>query len=84
MDLPVETRAVLKNQIQEARAHFNLEAGRNFLSTGNFDRAKDSLAKANHFFHRAKLKATILGLQIAPRWTRSAALTWQRLISGGD
>jgi glycosyltransferase involved in cell wall biosynthesis len=84
MDLPAETRAVLQKQIQEARAHFNLEAGRNFLSAGNFDRAKDSLAKANHFLHRAKLKATILGLQIAPRWTRSAALTWQRLISGGD
>jgi glycosyltransferase involved in cell wall biosynthesis len=84
MDLAEETRVLLKTQIQRAQAHFDLEAGRNFLSAGDFDRAKGSLSKANNFFHRAKLNATILGLRLAPQWTRSAAFTWQKLISGRD
>ncbi len=81
MQLSDETRATLKNQLKQAQAHFDLEAGRNFLAAGDFDRAKHSLTKANYFFRRAKLKLAILGLQIAPRWTRIGVMTWKRLIS---
>jgi len=42
------------------------------------------LTKANHFFHRAKLKLAILGLQFAPRWTRSAVLAWQKMIANRE
>ncbi len=82
MDLPDETRTVLKNQLMEARASADLEVGRSFLAAKEFDRAKESLTKANIFFHRTKLKLVILGLQIAPRLTRLAVIVWQFLISG--
>jgi GT2 family glycosyltransferase len=81
MELSEETRAILKKQLKQAQAHFDLEAGKNFLASGDFDRAKDSLTKANNFFHRSKLKMAILGLQFAPRWTRSAVLAWHDLSS---
>jgi glycosyltransferase involved in cell wall biosynthesis len=81
MELPEETRWILQKQIAQAQAHFDLEAGRNFLTARDFDRAKDSLTKANNFFRRAKLKAAILGLQFAPDWTRSAVIIWQKATS---
>jgi glycosyltransferase involved in cell wall biosynthesis len=81
MDLPEETRASLKRQLNQAQAHFDLESGRNSLAAGDFERAKDSLTKANKFFQRAKLKIAILGLQFAPRFIRLAAITRQRLDS---
>jgi hypothetical protein len=67
-----------------ALAHIDLETGKMFLSSGDFDRAKDSLTKANPFFRRAKLKLTILGLQFAPQWTRLAVLAWQDVIWGRE
>jgi glycosyltransferase involved in cell wall biosynthesis len=81
MNLPEGTRAMIRRQIARAQAHFDLEAGRNFLTAGDFDRARDSFVKANHFFHRAKLKVAINGLQFAPRFTRLGAITWEKLIS---
>ncbi len=84
MELPEETRAILRKQLKQAQAHFDLEAGKNFLTAGDFDGAKDSLTKANNFFHHAKLKMAILGLQFVPQWTRLAALTWQKMISSRE
>lgn len=81
MDLPEETRAILQKQIARAQAYFDLESGREFLTSGDFDRARDSLTRANHFFHRTKLKVAILGLQFAPRFLRFTAITWQKLVS---
>jgi len=81
MELREETRAILQKQIAQAQAYFDLETGRNFITARDFDRAKDSLTKANKFFCRAKLKVAILGLQFAPEWTRSAVTVWQKAIS---
>jgi glycosyltransferase involved in cell wall biosynthesis len=81
MRLPEETRAILHKQMAQAQAHCDLQAGRNFLAARDFERAKDSLTKANHFFRRAKLRVAILGLQLAPEWTRLAAITWQQALS---
>ena len=84
MLLPEQTRAILQKQIAQAQAHFDLEAARNFLAARDFDRAKDSLTKANNFFRRAKLKLAILGLRFMPHWTRIAMLTWQKVILGRE
>ena len=81
MGLPDETRAILKNRLLEVRANVDLEVGRSFLAAKEFDKAKESLTKANEFFHRTKLKLVILGLQIAPRLTRLGAIAWQRFLS---
>jgi len=80
MDLSEKAHEILRRRLRQAQASFDLEAGRNFLSAGEFDRAKESLIKANNFFNRLKIKAAILGLQFAPHWTRSAVVTWQRLL----
>jgi GT2 family glycosyltransferase len=84
MELQEETRAVLKDKLKQAQARFDLEVGRSSIAAGDFDRAKDSLTKANNFFHRAKLKIAILGLQFTPHWTRLAVLAWQKVISGRE
>jgi hypothetical protein len=34
MNLPDETRAILKKQLKQARARFDLEDGRDFLAAG--------------------------------------------------
>jgi len=81
MTLPEESRALLQQKMARAQAYFDLEAGKKLLTLGDFDRARDLLTKANNFFHGAKLKAAILGLQFAPHWSRLAVLTWQKLIS---
>lgn len=82
MVLSNETRAILKKQRAQAQASFDLEAGRMQLMAADFVAAKYSLRKANHIFHRTKLKLTIVGLQIAPGLTRLAVIVWQNLISG--
>jgi glycosyltransferase involved in cell wall biosynthesis len=84
LELREETCAILKKQLTRARAHLDLELGKRFLTIGDFNRAKDSLTKANLFFHRAKLKLAILGLRLAPRLTRLGVITWQRLVLGSD
>jgi glycosyltransferase involved in cell wall biosynthesis len=84
VELPKETQAILQRQIAQAQANLDLEIGRNLLTTGEFDRARDSFRKANNFFHRAKLNMTILGLQFAPGWTRLAVLSWQKVISSRE
>ena len=80
MQLPEKTRAILQQGMAKAQAHLDLETGRNLLASGDFDRAKDSLTKANHFFHATKLKLAILGLQFAPRVVRLAAAIWHKSV----
>jgi glycosyltransferase involved in cell wall biosynthesis len=63
-------RAILKRQLARAQAYLDLEYGKNFLSVGDFGKAKDALTRANAFFRCAKLKAAILGVRFAPQWTR--------------
>ncbi len=75
------TRILVQMRAKQIQANLDLESGRVFLATGEFERARDSLKKANDFFHRRKLRMTILGLQVAPDWTRYAVLTWQKLIT---
>ena len=84
MTLSVETRALLQRQMVGAQAHIHLESGKMLLALGDFDRAKDSFRKADHFFHSAKLKLAIFGLQFAPHWTRLAVLMRQGQVSSGE
>ncbi len=80
--LPEETRAMLRKQIAQAQAYFDLESGRKFLTSGDFDRAKDSLTKANEFLNRTKFKLAILGLRVAPILVRWGMLAWQKFVLG--
>jgi cellulose synthase/poly-beta-1,6-N-acetylglucosamine synthase-like glycosyltransferase len=84
MTLPERTRALLQQQIARAQAHIDLEAGKMFLASGDFDRAKESFSKANHSYRSARLKLAILGLQFVPRWTRLAVLGRQNLTSSRE
>ena len=80
MQLPGETRAILQKQIAQSQAYFDLESGRKFLTSGDYERAKDSLTKANKVLNRTKLKLVILGLRVAPLLTRWGMLTWQKFV----
>jgi glycosyltransferase involved in cell wall biosynthesis len=81
MDLSEKTRAILRKQLAQAKAYIDLEAGKQFLADGDFGRAKDSLTKANAFFRHRRVRIAILGLQIAPRFFRFVAITWQWLLT---
>lgn len=78
--LPVsaENRALLEKQLERAKANLEKQRGKDFMTASDFERAKDSLQKANAFFHSAKLTLTVLGLKIAPRLTRWLAMAQAR------
>jgi hypothetical protein len=82
MLLPGETRTMLRKQIAQAQAYFDQESGRKFLTSGDFDRAKDSLTKTNEFLSRTKFKLAILGLLVAPILARLGMLAWQKFVLG--
>ena len=80
-DLASGTRAVLRQRLERERAFLALTRGKEYLYKGEFAQASHSLEKANAFFRSAKLRATLLGLRIAPRLTaRGVRLYWQDLL----
>jgi glycosyltransferase involved in cell wall biosynthesis len=81
MDVKRDTRELLRRQLNQTQAQLELEIGKQSLARGNFQEAKHSLTVAYDFFHTTKLKLALLGLQFAPRFTRSAVMIWQKLIS---
>jgi len=80
-ELAARLRAVLRQRLERERAFLALTRGKEYLYNGQFDQASHSLEKANAFFRSTKLRATLLGLRIAPRLTaRGVRLYWQDLL----
>jgi glycosyltransferase involved in cell wall biosynthesis len=69
-DLSERLRSVLEALIARTQARVDLEVGKQLLSAGDFERAKEFLTRAHDFSHGLKLKLAIIGLQLAPRLTR--------------
>ena len=71
---------LVKRQIERFRAMTELFRGKMHLSAGEFDKAKDSLAFANRFFHSPKLYIVLTGLRVVPRLTRIGSQAWLELV----
>jgi len=78
LEVSAETRAVLRKKLAKEQANLELARGKRSLSAGDFDRARESLKRADVFWRSAKLKLAILAIKIAPRWARSALLASQK------
>lgn len=81
VELTFGTHDVLRQRLDKERALLALNRGKEHLSKGQFAQASHYFEKANAFFQSAKLRATLLGLRIAPRLTaRGVRLYWQDLL----
>lgn len=80
LDLPSDTRSALEREIEQTQTYLELEQGKLFLLTGDFDLASSSLGKANANCPTVKLRLVLLGLHIAPHLTRFMAKLWQQVI----
>jgi GT2 family glycosyltransferase len=73
-------RRLVERQIERFRAMTELHRGKMYLSAGEFDKARDSLAIGNAFFRSPKLYLVLAGLRIAPRLTQIGALAWHKIV----
>jgi GT2 family glycosyltransferase len=77
LELSPHRRSLLERRIAGWRAGVDLWEGRQSLAEGNFEEARQSLARANAVFHRWKLSLVLLGVRHAPRLTRWMLRIWQ-------
>jgi uncharacterized protein HemY len=80
LDLSAETRLALEGVIKDVQANLETDQGKRSLLNGDFQKASNSLSKANINRPSAKLQLTLLGLRIAPRLTRFMTIIWLRLL----
>lgn len=72
MELSPRERALLEEQVARARADLALEEGKRSLAEGEYERASESLARANGFYRSGKLSFVLLLLRAAPGLLRRA------------
>jgi len=80
LSLTPRARALLRQRLTRDQAYVDLERGRRLLRSGNPNEARELLTNAYDFFRTKKLRATLLGLRVAPRFTAFAAEMWERCL----
>ena len=80
LSLTPSRRRLVERQIERFRAMTELHRGKMQLSAGEIDKAKESLATANAFFHSPKLYLVLTGLRIVPRLTQMGSQAWSELV----
>jgi glycosyltransferase involved in cell wall biosynthesis len=78
LDLSPRTRALLAERLRKIQGALALIEGKVFLLAGQPDKAYESLSRANALSPATKLRAVLVGLQIAPRLTVLGARFWRR------
>lgn len=68
--LSSEMKDVLRAHIEHRRADLALVQGKQKLQAGQYRQAREAFAHANDFFHRRKLRLTLIGLRLAPQLLR--------------
>lgn len=80
LSLTPAARSLLRQRLTRDQAYVDLEQGSRLLRTGNPDEAREMLTNAYGFFRTKKLRMTLLGLRISPRFTAFAAEIWKRCL----
>jgi glycosyltransferase involved in cell wall biosynthesis len=70
--------AMVRREISRARSQLKLKEGRRNLDLRDYQGARESFAAANAAVSSIKLRATLLGLNWLPQWTRWAVSKWKR------
>jgi GT2 family glycosyltransferase len=73
-------RRLVERQIERFRAMTELHRGKMYLSSGEFDKARVSLAIGNAFFRSPKLYLVLAGLRVAPRLTQLGTQAWLKIV----
>lgn len=74
LDLSAGERSALQTKLADTEAQLDLERGKTFLLNGKYAEALSSLGEARSHLSGTKLRFALLGLKIAPRLTRAAAV----------
>jgi cellulose synthase/poly-beta-1,6-N-acetylglucosamine synthase-like glycosyltransferase len=75
-------RKLVRDRAAEIRALYLLEEGKNHLSAGDFPKARERFAQANHYFHKTKLSLVLFALKVAPNATSRLFTLWTRRHNG--
>jgi glycosyltransferase involved in cell wall biosynthesis len=78
LDLNPSTRALLAQRLRKIQAALAFIEGKAFLLEGKPQQAYESLSRANALAPKGKLRALLVCLRIAPRFTVLGARLWQR------
>ena len=78
MTLTDRERRIAEKRIRELRAALAREHGKEFLSRGQFSEARREFARAQDSVSSWKLRAALVGLQVAPRLVRRLFLDRSR------
>lgn len=81
-DLTPHTRSLLTEKLRKAEALLAWTQGKNYLLTGEHQKAYELLNQANASSSTPKLRALLLALRTAPRLTALGAQMWRRVLSG--
>jgi glycosyltransferase involved in cell wall biosynthesis len=80
LQLANEARCTLEKEIHETERFLELELGKQLLFAGDFHQASKSLVRANAYRASIRLRLVLLGLDVAPRMTRSIVKIWYRVL----
>lgn len=78
LDLSLRTRALLAQRLQIIQAQLAYTEGKDFMLAGDPDKAYAFLRRAGVLVPKAKLRALLVGLRIAPRLMVWGARFWHR------
>jgi glycosyltransferase involved in cell wall biosynthesis len=82
LDLTPRQRRLLQRRIAQPLAEQEADQGKECLRVADYSGARKSLGRAYGLRSTAKLWAVLLGLRIAPGWTRATVRTWYQVLSG--
>lgn len=80
LPLPETTRSLIRTKQREWQAFCALEKGKECLSKGDTDEARNHLSEANAFYRSPKMKILLVALRVAPGLIRVAITVWNRLV----
>jgi glycosyltransferase involved in cell wall biosynthesis len=81
LNLNAHTRSLLTEKLQKAEALLAWIQGKNYLLTGEYEKAHELLSQANAVMPTVKLRSLLLALRTAPRLTGFGAQMWKRVLS---
>jgi glycosyltransferase involved in cell wall biosynthesis len=84
LNLTAGMRSALDREIKDNLTDLEIDQGKQFLLTRDFQRAINSLGKAKNNRPSTKLRLTVYGLRVAPNLTRFITIAWLRLLFAAD
>jgi glycosyltransferase involved in cell wall biosynthesis len=82
LPLTREQRKLVQDRAREIHVRHLTEEGKNYLTVGDFSKARERFSEANRCFHKPKLSLVLLALKLAPNATSRFFTFWTRRHTG--